>query len=68
MEFSLEVDDGTINLDDVLIHCDYWDSMANIVFMSMVDAVLGLKLSTNDVEKSRTVGDLINLCKSKLDD
>ena len=68
MEFSFEVDDGTIKLDDVLIYCDYWDSMANIVFMSMVDAVLGLKLSANDVQKSRTVGDLINLCKSKLDD
>lgn len=67
LEKAIDVDAGTIGVDDVLETSGYWDSMSNIIFIATVDQQLGLKLPASEVQKCVTVGDLLALCKSKLD-
>jgi acyl carrier protein len=68
VEKSIDLDLGTIDMNDNLDKCGYWDSMSYIVFLALVEQELGLKLPANVVEDCETINELITLCKSKLDD
>lgn len=68
IEKACDIDSGTMALEDVLEKSGYWDSMSYIIFMSMAEQELGLKIPASEVQKCKTVADLVNLCKSKLDD
>jgi acyl carrier protein len=68
VEKSIDLNLGTIDLNDNFDKCGYWDSMSYIIFLALVEQELGLKLPAKDVEDCETISELIKLCKSKLDD
>jgi acyl carrier protein len=68
VEKSIDLNLGTIDLNDNLDKCGYWDSMSYIIFLALVEQELGLKLPAKDVEDCETINELITLCKSKLND
>ena len=68
IEKACDIDSGTMALEDALETCGYWDSMSYIIFMSMAQQELGIKAAASDVQKCKTVADLVGLCKSGLDD
>lgn len=54
--------------EELLSSLPGWDSMANITFIAMADADLGLSVSAEDVANARTVQDLKNLVDASLSD
>jgi len=54
---------GTIKLNDQFRKMRYWDSLAEIAFLAMVEEKLGIQLSPEDMKKATLVQDLIDLLK-----
>ena len=68
LEEALEVPAGTIKPEVSLDALGCWDSMAALVFMSLADQKLQLAISGADVQKCKTVQDLIGLLGNKIAD
>ena len=66
LEDILETDEGSIKSEDALTNLKGWDSLAILVFMSMVDEEFGVTLSPQNLARSRTVEDLMHLLGNKL--
>lgn len=60
IEEILEVDPGTVGVDDSLVDLD-WDSLCNLSLMSEIDVRTGGTLAADDLAAAKTVGDLERL-------
>lgn len=60
----LEMDASELSASTSLDTLDTWDSLATISFIALVDEKNGHVLAGDDLQKAKTVGDLINLAKS----
>lgn len=62
----LELDAGTLTGTEELSDLDSWDSLAVLGFIAAVDKEFNLVLSPDDINKARTVDELVDLLISKL--
>ena len=60
LEDTLELDEGTLQMDMSLKDVDEYDSMAKLSIIVMMEDEFGVKLSGDDVKAFVTVGDIIN--------
>lgn len=56
--FAIEVEPGVVNADTEYKALDVWDSLNTLSVIAMADADFDVALSGQDVENSRTIGDL----------
>ena len=61
LEYSLDVDQGTIRTQDELRTSPYWDSMSPVVVMALADSKFGKKLSAKSIQQCATVANLLRL-------
>jgi acyl carrier protein len=61
LEEAWEAPVGTLKLGDSLDSLGCWDSMAALVFMSLADQKLQIAISGAEVQKCKTVQDLVGL-------
>lgn len=60
VEEILEVEHGTVSLDDSLEERD-WDSLCNITFVAEADTRTGASIDADTLSKASTVRDLYDL-------
>ena len=60
----LEMNPNVLLHSTELVGLDNWDSLATIMFIAMVDEKMGHVLSGDDLQNSKTIGDLISLAKA----
>lgn len=60
----LEMDASELAASTSLDTLDTWDSLATISFIALVDEKSGHVLAGDDLQKAKTVGDLIALAQS----
>ena len=60
LEDTLEMDEGTLQMDMALSDVEEYDSMAKLSIIVMMEDEFGVKLSGDDVKAFVTVGDIIN--------
>lgn len=60
----LEMDASELATSTSLDTLDTWDSLATISFIALVDEKSGHVLAGDDLQKAKTVGDLIALAQS----
>ncbi|EIJ45478.1 hypothetical protein GWL_37930 [Herbaspirillum sp. GW103] len=60
----LEVDASEISAATPLDTLDTWDSLATISFIALVDEKAGHVLAGDDLQKAKTIGDLVALAKA----
>jgi len=65
-EEALEVPPGTLHMDDSLAGLGYWDSMAALTFMALADQELQVSVTGEQLQKCRTVRDLVGLLGDKI--
>jgi len=63
--FAIEVEPSTLDADTDFKALDIWDSLNTLSIIAMADADFNVALSGQDVESSRTVGDLWQVVKAK---
>jgi len=63
--FAIEVEPSTLGADTDFKALDIWDSLNTLSIIAMADADFNVALSGQDVESSRTVGDLWQIVKAK---
>jgi acyl carrier protein len=66
LEKIIEVDAGVISESDNLEKYAGWDSLAVLSFMAMVDAKFQCQVATSEINKCKTVTDLIALMGSNV--
>lgn len=59
LEEIMDVDSGTLHIDDILKDYDEWDSLSVLTFISEIDSRFGKKISGEDIKKFVTVADAI---------
>lgn len=59
----LELPEGTLTGSEALESLENWNSLAMIDFIALADTNNSVKLSTMQIAKSETVGDLLKLAK-----
>ena len=62
------IEEGSLKGDETLIGLDEWDSLAGAEFRVAVAENWGVRLSGVELEKVRTVPQLLDLLKPHLDD
>jgi acyl carrier protein len=63
---AIEVSPQTLSADTEYKNLDVWDSLNTLAVIAMSDADFNVALSGQDVESSRTVGDLWKVIESKM--
>lgn len=61
LEDVLEVDQGSLRLDDRLDALDSWDSVSKLSLIVMIDDTFGKVITGNDIAKFQTIGDIIKI-------
>lgn len=61
LEEILEMDAGSLKEDSLLDSLNDWDSLAVISFIAAVDEHYGHMLNGDDLQKAKTIGDLVAL-------
>lgn len=61
IEDVLGVDKGTISSNTNVVDQPYWDSMAIMSFMAMVEEKFGIVLNNEQIKQANTFGDLSKL-------
>ena len=59
LEEIMDVDPGTIHLNDVLAEYEEWDSLTALTFISEMDERFGKKVTGQDIKAFVTVADAI---------
>ncbi len=59
LEEIMELDEGTLSVDDVLADYAEWDSISALSFIAMMDEKFGKIVSGADVKAFKTVSDVI---------
>lgn len=65
LEDALDVEPNTLTGDERLREKSFWDSMATLVFIAMVDKHFGVPLYGDQVSRCETVDDLLALIPHK---
>ncbi len=68
LEVILELEPGTIRGDEELESFADWNSLALISFIAFVDGTLNISLSPQELQRAKTVGDLTNAVRAKIED
>lgn len=63
LEETLEMDEGTLELDMNLEDVDEYDSMAKLSIIVMMEDEFGIRLTGDDIKAFTTVGDIISQMK-----
>jgi acyl carrier protein len=66
IEDVLGVNRGTINPDMIVKDQSFWDSMAIMSFMAMVEEEFTIVLDNDQIKQAHTFGDLAKLLEGKL--
>ena len=66
LEQALEIDTGKIVGAESLSDVDWWDSMAALTFMALADQELHITISGAQLQKCKTVADLLSLLSQKI--
>ena len=61
---AIEIEDE-VRLDTELSELEEWDSLAAVTTLALFKKDLELNISSTDIIKCKTVGDIINLGKEK---
>ncbi len=59
LEEIMDLDLGTLHIDDTLKDYDEWDSLTVLTFISEIDSRFGKKISGEEIKKFVTVADAI---------
>ena len=59
---------GTIKLEDSFRQTKYWDSLAEIAFLAMIEDKLAVIITPSQMKDQNTIQDIVNLLKDKLED
>ena len=59
IEECMDLDAGTINVEDKLTDFEEWDSVTVLSIIAMVDEIFHKTLSGEDLKKARTVADIV---------
>lgn len=62
-----DTDPSTVNAQTVIRDLDEWSSLLALSIISMVDEEFGIALKGDDVKNSKTIEDVYNVIKSKLE-
>ena len=57
---AMDVEPEDINENDILSDMDCWDSMTKLSIIVMFDDEFGKKITSDDIKKFVTVGDILN--------
>lgn len=60
----LEIDASELTSSTALDTINTWDSLATISFIALVDEKTGHVLAGDDLQKAKTIGDLVALAKA----
>lgn len=60
----LEIDASELTSSTALDTIDTWDSLATISFIALVDEKTGHVLAGDDLQRAKTIGDLVALAKA----
>jgi acyl carrier protein len=63
LEDIMDLDPGTLKIDDVLADYEEWDSLTALTYISEMDSKFGKKVSGQEVKSFVTVADAIALMK-----
>lgn len=66
VENELGLPNGTIKTEHKFRDAKYWDSLAEIAFLAMVEEKLGATITPTQLKEQHTIGDLLNLVKDKI--
>ena len=67
LEKIVEIDSGSMNENDSLEKYLGWDSLAVLSFMAMVDSKFQCQLDIGEIDKCKTVNDLLALLVEQMD-
>ncbi len=62
---ALEVDSGTLNRESSPENVLTWDSMGYLSLIAMIDTELGVSIEGDELQKYKTLGDIIDELKSR---
>ncbi len=65
LEDIVNVPKGTLKMEDGPKTVKSWDSMAQVTILATIDGELGVELSDDSMTRFQTVGQLIDILKSK---
>lgn len=61
IENLLEMDPGSLALDNQIKNLEKWDSLAFVSFLAIADSTYGVKVAPADLRKAETIADLMKL-------
>lgn len=61
LEEIMELDEGTLSVDDVLEDYEEWDSITALSFIAMMDEKFGKTVTGADIKGLHTVADAIEM-------
>ncbi|GAB2574672.1 acyl carrier protein [Dyella jejuensis] len=64
--FAIETSPETLSADTEYKALDIWDSLNALSVIAMADADFNVAISGQDVEQSRTIGDLWQIVRAKM--
>lgn len=62
----LDVDDEEITRDSILDEFEDWDSLSALSIVDMIDSSYNVTISSEELENTKTVGNLEDLIKVKI--
>ena len=68
LEGQLEVPENSLNENQRLADVAAWDSMAAVLFIALADEKAGVTVSGDQIAKSKTVKQLLDLLGDRLSD
>jgi acyl carrier protein len=63
----LEIEDRDLALTDEFREFDEWDSLANLSVVAMIDEEYNVVIPTADFNKIKTIGELLEEIKQRMD-
>lgn len=64
LEEIMELDEGTLNVDDMLEDYAEWDSIAALSFIALMDEQFHKTISGPEIKAFKTVGDVLKVMES----
>lgn len=64
LEEVMELEEGTLQLDDVLEEYDEWDSVTILGIISLIDEEFGKTVTGKEVRDIKTVSGLLDMMES----
>ena len=61
LEELLELNPGSLSLEEPLSTLSQWDSLAFVSFLAMADSKYSIKVAPSELRQCKTVGDLMTL-------